>query len=320
MLLRAVLSSLRHRARLYLPMVVAVAVSLSLLGSAGIVGSSFDEVVDREMRDYGANVFIRPDGAAPRVTDEHVEVALDKSGEGFVVAETDVDTLIEMNPAWLVRGNGTALVGADVAKRLNVSPGSTLRVDGETHRASVLVTGTEFDSFVVIEGRVSDPSLILVRAEDPSSYRGEDAEVLQEMVKAKYRFLGGVRELLLYVAILSGLASGAAVVNLARMDAGSRRREFGVLEALGARRTDVAKLVGAEFAALSGATAALGVLGSLGLSWAILSLDAGVAPSVGTEPVLQVIGTSFVAFGAAGSIYVLESSRSDPADEIAGDG
>jgi hypothetical protein len=116
MLARIVLSSIKHRARLHIPMLMAVALSLSLIGASEIVEKSFDRIVEREMEKYGANVILKPEDGAVNVDagDEMagLYVRTVRVGESEVnLAVTDVEELLKINPAWVIRGDGEILVG-----------------------------------------------------------------------------------------------------------------------------------------------------------------------------------------------------------------
>lgn len=321
MLWKIISSSIRFRLNLYVPMLVAVVISLSLIGAAEIVGNSFREIVNREMKKYGANVILTPEkdievnqGVAVSVKDaefRNAEVSL---------ASTNIKELLKLNPAWLVKGNGNILVGRTVAEQFNIAEGSLVEIEDIKGHAAILDSGTEFDSFIIVNGKVQKPSMILIRTDEPEKYRGrKDAIIREEIVKTKYKFLESIKRLMLYVAIISAVSSMAAVVNLARIDAGDRRKEFGVFKALGAFSNTIAKIVLSELTVLSSISGALGLLASLALSWLILSLTADTSPVMNFKSVLYVFATSFVAFGLTFLIYIFESRTRDVVREIRGE-
>ncbi len=320
MLLKIVASSIRFRLNLYIPMLVAITVSLSLIGAAEIVGSSFTEIVNREMSKYGANVILIPEEGVE--VEEGVAVyvkSVKLVNTDVSLAITHVQELLKMNPAWIVRGNGSILVGSSVAEQLGINEGDFIEISGFRGRVAILDTGTEFDSFVIVNGSVEEPSMVLIRTENPERYRGMNAIILEEMIRTKYSFLEGIKKLMLYISLISAASSLAAVINLARIDAGSRRREFGVFKALGAQIRTIVKVIFAEFAALSLASGIIGFTSSLVLSWAILTFTAGVSPAPSLKALLYVFATSLAAFSIASFIYVVESKKQDVIDEIRGE-
>lgn len=321
MLWKIISSSIRFRLNLYVPMLVAVVISLSLIGAAEIVGSSFREIVDREMKKYGANVILTPERDIE--VNQGVAVSLktaEFSGSEVSLAFTNIKELLELNPAWLVKGNGDILVGKSVAERLEVAEESLIEIGGVKGHAAILDSGTEFDSFIIANGEVQKASMILIRTDKPEKYRGrKDAIIRQEIVRTKYKFLDSIKKLMLYVAVISALSSMAAVVNLARIDAGDRRKEFGVFSALGAFSNMIAKIVLSELTVLSSISGVLGFLASLALSWLILSLTADASPVMNFRSVLYVFATSFVAFGLTFLIYMFESQKRSVVRDMRGE-
>ena len=320
MLLRLVVASLRYRARLYLPMLVAVALSAGLVGTGMSVGESFAGIVEEKMQMYGANVILTPEEGEP-LPPGGVGVELRPErlrGTGVTLAITNLEALLEMNPAWMVRGEGEILVGAKLAERLGISQGEEVEVGKLRGRAAILESGTEFDSYLLVNGTPGEVSMLLLRVEEPGRYRGRGI-VLEEMLRAKYAFLEGIRTLILYVSVLTAAAALAGTASLARMDAGERRREFGVLRALGASRGRLARVVLAEYAAVGALSCAL----ALGV-WAVLSslvlrLSTGAAPVLSAATGGTVLVLCFLAFFGVSGIYLLEATRKEAVEELRGE-
>lgn len=320
MLLKFVSSSMRHRLGLYVPMLITIVISLALLGSAEIVGGSFKQVVNREMGKYGANVILIPDGNTQVNEGVPVQVKNAKVGEAEVsLATANVAELLKMNPAWIVRGEGNVLVGKSVAEQIGLAKESVVEIEGIKGRVALLESGTEFDSYIMVNGEVESPSMILLKTDTPEQYKGKNAIVLEEMVKSKYGFLESIKKLMLYVAIISALTSMAVVVNLARIDAGERKREFGILSALGALPRTIAKFVLTEFLVLSSASGLFGLVLSWSLSWAVLAFTVSASPTLSLNILWYVLATSFIAFSLASLIYLVEFRRHNVVQELRGE-
>lgn len=320
MLAKIVTSSIRFRLDLYIPMLIAIVVSLSLVGSAEIVGTTFGKIVGREMAKYGANVILVPEedsevseGVALFVTPVqlgNVEVRL---------VSTDIPELLEMNPAWMVKGSGNILVGKSVAENLNIRQESFLEVGETSGRVAILDSGTEFDTFIIVNGIVEKPSMVLIRTDDVEKYRDKNAVILEEMLTTKYAFLGSMKKLILYVSLISGLASMAAVLNLVRMDSRARRKEFGILRALGALQSTLVKIILTEFAVLFSLSGALAIGFSSLIAWSILAFVVGASPELDLATALHIFAISFLAFGLSSLVYILEFKRRDVVEAIKGD-
>ncbi len=293
---------------------------MCLLGSAWFVGGSFDSVVDHEMSKYGANVIVQPEPGSDIAEGVPVEVRQTTyRGQSVQTAIASLDRLLRQNPAWLVRGDGNLLAGREVAQSLGLEENQIISFHNEEHKIAILESGTEFDAFLLQDGEVTNPTMVLIRTDYPDRYRGANAVILQEMVQSKFQVIAAIQRLMFSVAIISAIAAAATVINLARVDASNRRSEFGILKALGAGQRTVYKLVSAEFGILAMLSAGLGLAGSLGLAWGIIHQLAGTAPSVDITGILVVFVTTFAAYAAAGTLYHFESKRQYVIRELRGD-
>ena len=321
MLLRFVTSSIWYRRGLYLPMLAAVTVTLGLIGAIRIVGNSFESIVDREMRHYGANVILNGENYA-LIEDPHVLVAVqivELKGQSVKLGITDVEALLRMNSAWMVRGHPGILMGRTLAAQLGISQGDSVAVAGHVQPIGILDSGMEFDSFVLMNGIVDKPAMIFIRCEHPEKYRDRNAVVLEEMIRSKYNFLQSIQRLMLYIALITALASISAIVNLARLDASNRRGEFGVLQALGAEAATLRKVLAAEFSILTVTAGLMGVLASIAVAGGILHFAANAAPRPDIAVVGHVFSTSIAAFAIAALIYLMESGKQNVITAISGE-
>ena len=326
MLMKVVFSSIRYRIRLYTPMILAVSLSLSLIGASGILQNSFDTVVEKEMRKYGANVILKPENGevenAVYPGDEWVAVYVKTAridGSEVSLAVTDVERLMRMNPAWVLKGEGDVIVGRELAERLGIESGDSVEVNGVKGRAAILDSGTEFDSFAILNGTAEKATMVLVRTDNSDRYRSGDAIILEEMVRTKFSFLRGIEKLLLYIAGVSVVSSLITIVNLFRADAGKRRREFGIMRAVGADTKMIGKLILTEFGIIAMISALMGAIFSVILSWIILVKTADTLPDLSSESIATLIALSAGAFYAVSLMYLVESKRKDVVNELGGE-
>ena len=326
MLMKVVFSSIRYRIRLYTPMIFAVSLSLSLIGASGILQNSFDTVVEKEMRKYGANVILKPENGevenAVYPGDEWVAIYVKTArmdGSEISLAVTDVEKLMRMNPAWILKGEGNVIVGRELAERLGIESGDAIEVNGVKGRAAILDSGTEFDSFVILNGTAKRATMVLIRTDNPERYRSGDAIILEEMVRTKFSFLRGIEKLLLYIAGVSVVSSLITIVNLSRADAGKRRKEFGIMRAVGADTKMIGKFILTEFGILAVISALLGAIFSVILSWIILVKTADTLPDLSSKFIVTLISLSAGAFYAVSLMYLVESTRKDVVNELGGE-
>jgi len=311
MFFRTVAASLRHRFSLYFPMIIAVTIALCLIGAARIIGNSFTGVVDHEMQKYGANVILRADAAAG--TSNGIPLWISRrtmNGHSFQVASGDLSALLDMNPAWVVQGKGDLLIGQSLAEQLHIRKGEQVTFGDASGSAALLKTGMDFDSMIFISGaRNGAPDLRVLRTSNPEQYQGENAIVLRELVKSKFAVLRSVERLMFYIALIAAVASIAAIVNMARIDAGSRRREFAIFQTLGALQSNLVSLIGTEYLFLATTTVLLGSVGALALAGMLLHFIAGTAPVIDPGFLISICITAVVAFGIAAGISLTETFR-----------
>jgi len=321
MLLKIVSASIWFRRGLYLPMLITLIVTLALIGAVGMVESSFNKIVDQEMKKYGANVILIPDEKT-QLDEENVPVYLktvEYNGQEVGVAITQIAPLLKMNPAWVVKGEPGILVGEALAEKYKIRMGDAIKLGEREGAAAILKTGTEFDSLFVMEGKVEKASMILIQSDNPEKYAGQNAIILRELVLSKFFFLTGIKKLMLYVALITAIASIIAIVNLARVDAGSRRREFGILKALGAGQKTIGRLMVMEFAFVSIFSGILGLIMSTALAAAIILSVARIIPVPNLKSTLFVFSTAIISFGMAFLIYWMESRKQEVYQEMKGD-
>ncbi len=320
MYFRIIISSVKRRAGLYVPMLIAVSISLCLIGAEAIVTSSFDELMNKEMLKYGANVILKsPLPANTSANDEIVKMYTSEeliNGRQVLTALVSIPDLLKMNKAWLVMSVSDILVGEDAAAMLHLHKGDTVQIGGVRNKAAILESGTEFDSYVFINKKVDAPNMELIRASTPAKYTGTNAVILSEMLKTKNAVLESVKKLMFFVALISMLVAAAAIINLTRTDAGARRKEFGIFKSLGASYKSILKLISGEFMLLAVVSFVAGASAAALLSWMILSFAADAVPQISFGSLLVVAATSCAAFLIAVCVYLIESRRMDAAEEL----
>jgi ABC-type antimicrobial peptide transport system permease subunit len=206
-----------------------------------------------------------------------------------------------------------------LADKLGIESGDVIEIGGFRGKAAILDSGTEFDSFVIVDGIAEKSTMVLIRTDNPEKYRSGGAVILEEMVRTKFSFLRGIEKLLFYIAAVSAVSTLITIVKLSRIDAGKRRKEFGVMRAVGADTKTIGKFVFAEFGILTLLSAALGILLSFTLSWAILAGTAGTFPEFSFRSSVNLILLSATAFYAVSLIYLVESTKKDLVNELTGE-
>jgi putative ABC transport system permease protein len=207
----------------------------------------------------------------------------------YVGVETNMLTL---KPNWRIQGSfpqheGELLLGAEVARRLGCHVGQKVDLPGwrgEPALVAGILTSTQGAEDTFIHMRLPDaqrqfnhPSElthILVRLADPnnldravSQLRGCDAGLAMNVVPLAHVFrtiqslVNSTRVLLGCIALIALLVAGAGVSNTILMAVSERRREIGVMRAMGASRLDVFRLIWAETlqTCLSGALLGVGI-------------------------------------------------------------
>jgi ABC-type lipoprotein release transport system permease subunit len=224
-------------------------------------------------------------------------------------------------------GPGRVMVGDQLARRLHLRPGRTMRLKGRPFRvAGVYHTGIFFeDSGAVLDLRTAQ-RLSRRAAGDATSIVVEMAPGARQSVveKAVRRAVPGtlvigtpeeasrigangelVRKTVTIVAALALIVGGLGVTNTMAMAVLERERELALLSAVGWRRLRVASLVLAEGLLTSilgaGVGMLLGILGADGLNQA-LGVSSVVSPRVTFETIWQALAIG-VAIGILGGLY-----------------
>ena len=263
-----------------------------------------------------------------------------RDGANVVAVGTDLAALRRMNPAWRAsraRDDSAALpgclVGARVASRLLVAPGDTIRLEaldsslaegggaGATCRlSSVLTTGASEDEQVflplqelqTIMGMTGKISLVQLRLEGETSeiesslrqlasaLPGVDVRPIRQIVYSEGRVLGVIRWFLVSVTSLILIIIVMCLMATMTAMALERRKDIGVMKALGATDLQVMGLFMAEGASLGMLGGALGCLVGGGWAFGLARRLFGVALKViwWTSPLVCSLA-ALLAVGAA---------------------
>jgi putative ABC transport system permease protein len=264
-------------------------------------------------------------------------------------------SLLALKRGWHIQGefpqhDGDCLVGATVARSLNLQPGQTFALpalSGQSARVCGILAPTQGadDTFLFLtladaQRRFKRPGQLthaLVRLTDPNqmdtavaALRSCDAGLDMNVVPLTHLFrsiqdlVNTTRALLGAVLLVALLVAGAGVSNTVLMAVTERTREIGVLRAVGASPADIFRMIWLETVQVCLAGGVAGVL--------IAALSAPrvetwlrdrlpFAPSgalVHTEPgvVLACLGGALVLGSVAGLLPAWRAARLSPIEAI----
>lgn len=287
----------RHRIGLAL---AALTIAATLATAMLSLYSDLERKLRGQFRGYGANLIISPRGDRQTVPLASLADA-EKYGdaapflysvqtvnkEPVVFAGLDFRRAEPLTGYWQVRGRrrllpDECLIGERVAERFQLRPGAVIDL-GSQHRrvAGVISTGAAEDSQVLLPiedvaeraGLPQQASLIAVRVDGAQAERAR-AELAVALPEAEVRLLRAVVEseaavvlkirgtLFLMTAVIL-LIVGLCVMNNFGAIVYQRRKEIGVLKAIGAAERRIAALFVSEVLALG----FFGSVAGFGLGW-----------------------------------------------------
>jgi putative ABC transport system permease protein len=292
---------LERRNRLGLAL-AALTVSATLATALLALYSDLERKLRGEFHGYGPNLILAPAreaGTIPLATLAEadrwgravpflyrIETV---NGDPVVVAATDFPRLAPLAGYWEVRGRrepgaGECLIGERVAEAFHLAIGAEVETGGRKRRvAGIVATGGPEDSQILVPWENAPAaSLIALRADGEridqarralaAALPGVDVRVLRAVVESEAAVVLKIRgTLFLLTALVLGITVLCVLNNFGAV-VYQRRKEIGILKAIGGAESRIALLFAAE-------AAALGVLGSvLGFG-----LGAGVARWMGWQ-------------------------------------
>lgn len=273
-----------------------------------------------------------------------VRVGLVKERPVAIVA-ADPQALQYLTPYWVVTGKravaeGECVVGRHAAEALGLQIGHTARVEwpavGQTTSVSVVgivESGDEDDDRVFVvspdgHGSLSYALLSVTGGESAIGRLQEslaatpvhiEIKPLRQIVQGEEHVLNKVSVLCLaaLAAVLSLTALGVSASMLARVV--ERKKEFALLQALGASRRSVVKFLLAESATVGGIAAVLGFgLGTLLAGVVVRQIFKASTPPHGVSFAVALAVTTAVAL-LAGAIACRRMLRLQPATALRGE-
>lgn len=188
----------------------------------------------------------------------------------------------------------SALAGVEAARSLGLRTGDSFRVtvggrEINLELSGILETGGQEDhqlfiglgrlqevtgrsglvSLVQVSAQPRGRSIEAVAAELERLVPGSRARVVEQVARAESRVLGKLERLMGLVSLAVVTASGLSVASFATASVLRRRREIGIMKALGGDEKSIATLIRAESLAAGVAGGLAGLLGGFGLSQVI---------------------------------------------------
>jgi putative ABC transport system permease protein len=218
------------------------------------------------------------------------------------------------------------LVGVDAARRLHVTPGQSLVVGGRAvpvagvYRSGISLEDAGVATALAATQRLSRKpgEISMIAISIAPGYREADVERGIERAVPGSLAIGDPSEVArvdtngriisqaaVIIAILAVLLGAVVVINTMAMAMIERRREFGVLAAIGWGRTRIARLIlgEADRDRLAGAAVGLG-LGALGSQLVVHALGAGTFVSAEVSPGVLARGLLVgAALGVIGALF-----------------
>jgi putative ABC transport system permease protein len=302
MLLRAVWKSMAERRQRVALALAALTIAATLATALLGLYSDIEGKLHGQFRGYGANVILSPAGGSQTLPLEALAAA-DKygaaapflysiqtvNGEAVVLAGVDFKRLEPLSSYWQVRGRRhplaeECLAGERVAERFQIDPGSRIEIGHHHYRvAGVIATGAAEDSeiFLPIEdvaemarlNRVA--SLIAVRVEGAHVEQARaalaaalpyaEARVLRAVAESEANVVLKVRDTLLGLTLLILAIVMLCVMNSFAAVVYQRRKEIGILKAIGGGDARIAGLFASEILLV----ALAGSIAGFGLGWVL---------------------------------------------------
>ena len=239
-----------------------------------------------------------------------------------------------------IPGPGQAVIEAGIARQAHIAVGSTVTILGRPFIVSGLATGTtsltnsvafiSFDDFAEIRDTSDTASFLLIKAQPGISSAALAAQIQRDMpevtVQTRAQFASQERQVvddmstdLVSIMNLVGFAIGLAVLALTVYTATlTRRAEYGVLKALGAKGTNLYRVVLIQAFMSVALGFAVGLTLTLALAIVTPYLASNIALDILPTSLLKVGGVSLAIAGASAILPIWQISRLDPAQVFKG--
>ncbi len=330
---RAMLERRQRVALAFAALTVAATLSTALLG----LYTDIERKLRGQFSGYGPNLVLAPTAgrqtlplAALAEADKYGPAApflytvQPVNGEPAVLAGVDFDRLTPLAGYWQIEGQrrpgpGECLVGERVAERFRLQPGATLEVAGTKRTvAGIVSTGAAEDSQVLLPIAGEFASLIAIRADSSrieavraalaAALPDVEVRVVRAVVESEANVVLKIRGTLFLLTLLILFITALAVMNNFGAVVYQRRKEIGILKAIGAADRRIAALFAAEVTALSLA----GSVAGFGLGWIVarwLGWRIFHQPVPPRPELLPVVAALTVAVGLAATIWPLRQMR-----------
>jgi putative ABC transport system permease protein len=239
-----------------------------------------------------------------------------------------------------IPGRGQAVIDAGVARQAHLAVGSTVTILGRPFTVSGLAAGTtsltnsvafiSFDDFAEIRDANDTASFLLVRAQSGVSPASLATRIQRDIpgvtVQTRDQFATQERQIvddmstdLVSIMNLVGFAIGLAVMALTVYTATlSRRAEYGVLKALGARVSHLYRIVIVQACISIALGFVLGLALTVGLAILAPFVASNIALDIRAASLLKVGGVSLAIAGLSALLPIWQIARLDPAQVFKG--
>ncbi|OPY46853.1 MAG: macrolide transporter ATP-binding /permease protein [Methanosaeta sp. PtaU1.Bin028] len=279
----------------------------------------------------------------------------DKTGiyTPHIIYGIEIEDMLRLKPWWKVEGRLFAdnetrvmLVGRDLADKENLSVGQVLPVGPDKEDFAIVGildrTGDQDDQFHFFplaeaqrvfhkEGKITtiavklrDVTQISAVSEEMEKVPDIQVVTMTQVMGTIMNLAGSARSLLLTVMAVALIISAFGIINTLLMSVNERTREFGMMKAVGASGTDIARIVLAETVFITIAGGAVGIISAIIGSSLIEGFVKGMLPYsprgslISISPELIGFALAFsVILGLVCGIYpAIKSSRLTPMEAI----
>ena len=249
-----------------------------------------------------------------------IYATVDASSQKIVLLGTWFDQSMKVNPFWRLKGEvianrndeGSAIVGTNVAERLSIRLGDSLRVERQgqaydLHVVGIVSTGGSEDNQILVslaQAQIISQKAGLVHTIEASysanrvdlksiaeeiagAMPGAEVKIISQVAEAEQSFLAKIQTTITILTSTVLTASVLAIMSTMSTTVLERRREIGLMLALGASSKKIISLFFAEALMIGFAGGLIGYVLGLGLASAIWLnvFNATITPKVTTIPV-----------------------------------